>query len=170
MEAIEYHNMSIELMEAGDWEEALELLEVALEEYPEVPLFWANFAFCMIELGDDRGAEQILRQAINMNNKNEFAWYNLAGLYHTWGKNGKASKCFEACAECKGELENDARERYLRHSQELGLGFGLISELNGGNPLLKELTLSMFAENDFDRKRARGFREITLDDVDEIDN
>ncbi|MCB1037752.1 MAG: hypothetical protein KDD47_28220 [Acidobacteria bacterium] len=78
--AIFYSNRGVELLQAKNEERALELLEIAVEQAPNLPLIWTNLGVIRRRLGDTAGADAAFRQAILLAPDSLAAWKNLALL------------------------------------------------------------------------------------------
>ena len=82
------------LLESGKPKEALESLRTAVHLAPNQPLIAALFGHALIATEDDANyaeAKQVLKGAVNRDNDNPFAWYQLGIVYDHEGDTGRAA-------------------------------------------------------------------------------
>ncbi len=82
------------LLESGKPQEALESLRKAVAMAPDQPLISALFGHALISTEDPKNfdeAKRVLRAAVNRDNSNPFAWYQLGIVYDREGDEPRAA-------------------------------------------------------------------------------
>lgn len=82
------------LLESGRPKEALPMLREAVEKTGAQPLIAATFGHALIEADEHANlaeAERVLKAAVNKDNENPFAWYQLGVVYSRQGDTARAA-------------------------------------------------------------------------------
>jgi predicted Zn-dependent protease len=99
------------LLEGGKPAEAIAPLREATERSGEMPLIAAMLGHALVATDDQKNfaeAKQVLKVAVNRDNQNPFAWYQLGIIYDREGDQGRASL---ATAE-RSNLEGNTKLAY----------------------------------------------------------
>ncbi|RST31918.1 peptidase M48 [Sphingomonas ginkgonis] len=96
------------LLESGKPKEALEPLRLAVRNAPDKPMIAVMLGHALVETNDAKNmteAKSVLKAAVNRDNDNPFAWYQMGVIYEHEGDEARASL---ATAE-RSNLEGDAK-------------------------------------------------------------
>jgi len=95
-----YHtNIGGAAIRAGDLEEAVRNLDMAVVLAPRWAPAWVNLGVALTRLGDTEGAFAALHRAIEVEPGNSSALVNLAKIYREQGRNEEADAALRAAAE-----------------------------------------------------------------------
>lgn len=90
----EQHQSALMLMEAEDWQGALDLLEPMTDTHPGLSGPWTNLGITRVKLGDSAGAETAFREAIKAGPANDVACNQLGMLYRRNGRHAAAREMY----------------------------------------------------------------------------
>lgn len=82
----------VALIDLKRWEKALEQIQDAMKDYPNVPFLYLFRGICLEETGQEKAAIEAYQTSISINPDYENAYEQLAKLYFTQGENELAKK------------------------------------------------------------------------------
>ena len=136
------------LLETGRPREALESLRQSVARAPDQPLISAMLGHALISTEDPRNfeeAKQVLRAAVNRDNTNPFAWYQLGIVYD---REGDAARAALATAERYNLINQPALA--LANAEQAMLGIAV-----GTPDWLRAQDIAMVSRSEVERLRRR---------------
>lgn len=94
-DAMDLTNEGLRLAEAGRTNEALAILQEAVQIDPRLEEAWSNMATVLGELGRHEEALAACEEAIRIDSRYEQTWYNKGGALLALGRREEALECFE---------------------------------------------------------------------------
>ena len=156
-------NKAIALEKLGSYEEAAEILDGLIEEYPEDPKFLADRGFCSSSMGYPQDALQYFQCAMKFWEKNPSVYTGVsiyAGLCSAYSEMGEKRKAMEVALE--GLKRYPGEDSILYHN--VGASFWEMGWKEEARGVLKE-GLEKFPEDE----ELRQFSKDVDDDMDDPD-
>ncbi len=96
-DAIPYYNLANKYLEKQRFEDAVDNYHEAISRFPYDPDFYVNLGYCYRKLEDYESAEQALRKALTLNDKDWVTWSNLANALLKQKRYKETITTFEKC-------------------------------------------------------------------------
>lgn len=127
------------LMESGDFNKAIELLEAIVTDYPEYWAAYNNLALAYFYVGRTKDAYDILYDVLTHNKGNLHALCNLAVFYYYEKKERDLEELLELLAKIKPYL--------VEHRYKLAATFALVGKHEEAFPLFRQLQKTGYEGN-----------------------
>lgn len=103
----EYYDLAYKKAENGNYKEAIELLDKAIQKHPEFRPGLVQRGFCKMQLNQDLEASKDFNAILKFDADNTLALFNLGTCYYNLLEYSESVKYFSKAIKTKGALSNE---------------------------------------------------------------